>query len=94
MWFVREKTAQIVIVILLINLTQGSIYSTVQREYVCTLGLRLAHLPTGLVRCVKILGTDSLVADGDGLLIGCFVEQISEPYLLIACVTQVQVSQR
>lgn len=87
MRFVGEQSTQIIFVVFLIYLAEGTVYSTVQSEDVCGLSLGLAHLSSRLVWSVEVFWTYCLVADAcHVILVGSFIEQISKSNLLVTCI--------
>ena len=93
MRLIRQETAQIVLVVFFIDLAECSVYSTIKCKDIGTLGLGLAHLSSRLVWSVEVFWTYRFVTDaGNVILVGGFVKQISESDLLIACITQIEIS--
>lgn len=85
---IGQQPAQIVLVVLFIDLAERAIHSTVECEHVRALSLGLAHLSSRLVWSVEVFWTYCLITDAcHVILVGSFIQQISKSHLLITCIT-------
>ena len=75
MWLVGQKAAQIVLIVLFVDLAERAVYSTIKCENICSLSLGLAHLSSRLVWSVEVFRTYCLITDASNvILIGGLVE--------------------